>query len=101
MCVHLILEDYCSQPADLVLSHIRKVFGKEWKYIGLALGLDSYQINIIELNVKDFDDRAFKMLTDWKQKNANACYCMLISAMTSEGLIQGAEILKQEIKTST
>lgn len=83
-----------------MLSRIRKVFGKDWKHVGLALGLDSNQINIIELNEKDFEDKAFTMLTEWKKTNANVCYCMLISAMTTEGLVQGAETLKQEIKPS-
>ena len=40
------------------------------------------------------------MLTEWKQRNANACYCMLISAMTREDLNHGVEVLKKEIKTS-
>ena len=84
-----------------MLSRIRKEFGKDWKHVGFSLGFNSSQINIIELNQRDFDDRAFKMLTDWKQGNAKACYCVLISAMTAEGLSGGVEILKQEINPST
>ena len=97
----LILENYCFQPEHRVLSCIRNQFGKDWKYVGLDLKLDNSVINIIELNQQDFDDRAFKMMSEWIQRNADSCYCQLIYAMEKQGLDSGVQVLKQEIKSST
>ena len=84
-----------------MLSATRKQFGKDWKYVGLDLGLDYSVINNIELNEQDFEDRAFKMMSGWMQRNADSCYCQLISVMEKQGLHSGVIVLKEEIKSST
>ena len=95
-----ILEAYCFQPDHRVLSAIRNQFGKDWKYFGLDLKLDNSEIKIIELNEQHFEDRAFEMMSKWVKRNANSCYCQLISAMENQGLDSGAKVLKEKIKSS-
>ena len=95
-----ILEAYCFQPDYRVLSAIRTQFGKDWKYVGLDLELDNGLIKNIEHDEQDFEDRAFKMMSKWVKRNANSCYCQLISAMENQGLDSGAKVLKEKIKSS-
>ena len=101
LCINIkTLGDYCSKPQHKVASSVRKRFGKDWKHVGLALGLDYSEIENIELNKHDNDDRAFQMLEIWIQRNVNACYCKLISAMSDQGLEDGVQVLKQKVKPS-
>ena len=98
--IYYILEDYCFRPDYRVLSAIRKQFGRDWKHVGLDLKLDNSVINIIELNQQDFEERAFKMMSEWMQRNADSCYCQLIYAMEKQGLDSGVKVLKEKIKSS-
>ena len=95
-----ITGEYCFPPKYQTLSRIRKEFGSHWKHVGYNLGLQHSVLNIIELNSQDVEQRTFRMLEEWMQRNVKTCYCKLISAMLEEGLCQGVEILKQNIKSS-
>ena len=75
-------------------------FGARWKHIGYILELDPNVIDHIELNLQEVEERAFKMLVEWIQRDVKSCYCKLISAMSEEGLHKGIEKLKFKIKSS-
>ena len=75
-------------------------FGAQWIHVGYSLGLEYSVLNIIELNSHEFEERAYRMLTGWMQRELHPCYCMLISAMECEGLKRGVEVLKFKIKSS-
>ena len=96
----LITEDYCFQPHHRVLSGIRLEFGTKWKYIGYNLDLTHDIIDYIELSTPTVEDRSFRMLIEWIQRDVKSCYCKLISVMTEEGLYEGVENLKYRIKSS-
>ena len=61
--------------------------------------LDPNVIDHIELNLQEVQERSFRMLVEWIQRDAKSCYCKLISAMTEEHLDKGIEILKCKIKS--
>jgi len=82
-----------------VLSSIRREIGEQWKYVGYALGIDHAVLNTIEHDSPKIEDRAFKMLADWIERNADSCYCELISAMNNEYLSRGVGVLKEKIKS--
>ena len=82
------------------MSSIRWEFGTQWKHVGYALGLEHSVLECIELNDHKTEERAFRMLNEWIQRDAKSCYCKLISAMYQEGLVEGVEILKRKIKSS-
>ena len=42
-----------------------------WKHIGLALRLDPGQLNVIEAETSNLDDRLTAMLTLWLNRNYN------------------------------
>ena len=84
-----------------LITAIRKQLSKDWKYVGFCLELDNSVMNVIGLNSQDSEERAFKMMCEWMQRNANACYCQLINAMDKQGLDSGIKALKNEIKLST
>ena len=75
-------------------------FGTQWIHVGYALGFEHSVLNIIELNSHEFEERAFRMLTGWMQRELHPCYCILISAMESQDLKRGVEVLKLKIKSS-
>ena len=80
------------------MSSIRQEFGTKWKHVGLILEINYNVINLIELNLKQFEERSFNMMVEWFQRDPNPCYCKLIFAMNKEGLHSGIEVLKSKIK---
>lgn len=94
------LGDYCSQPEYRIMSYIRRELGTKWKHIGYTLGLEHSVLNCIEHNNHQVEERSFNMLEEWMQRDVEACYCKLISAMERESLCSGAEALKSKIKPS-
>ena len=83
-----------------MLSGIRLEFGTRWKHVGYILELEPNVIDHIELNLREVEERCFRMLVEWIQRDVNSCYCKLISAMAEEHLDKGIEILKCKIKSS-
>ena len=96
----MFIEDYCLEPQHRVLLSIRGKFGAKWKYVGYILGLEHDVIDNIELNSPAMEERCFRMLAEWIQRDVKSCYCKLISAMAEEHLDRGIEILKCKIKSS-
>ena len=80
------------------MSSIRWEFGTKWKHVGLILEINHNVINLIELNLQQFEERSFNMMIEWMQRDPNPCYCKLILAMNKEGLLRGIEVLKSKIK---
>ena len=96
---HLFLDKYCFWPDYRVLSSIRREIGKQWKHVGYALGLEHSLLECTEHNhPHGVEEKAFKMLTDWIQRDVHPCYCKLIYAMDKEHLHQGVECLRFYIK---
>ena len=82
------------------MSSIRTELGSQWRHIGYTLGLQDCALNNVELNYSKVEEQAFNMLKLWIEKDANACYCKLISAMNGEGLFKEVETLKEKIEAS-
>ena len=80
------------------MSSIRREFGTNWKHVGLNLEIKYNVIDLIELNVQQFEERSFNMMVKWLQGDPNPCYCKLIFAMKKERLFSGIEVLKSKIK---
>ena len=96
---YLFTEKYHFRPDYRVLSSIRREFGIQWKHVGYALGLEHSLLVCIEHNSPhEVEEKAFNMLTSWKQRDAHPCYCKLIYAMEKEHLNRGVECLKSYIK---
>ena len=64
------------------------------------MGLEHNVIELIKLNLQEVEERSFRMLVEWIQRDVKSCYCKLISAMAEEHLDRGIEILKHKIKSS-
>ena len=96
--MYLILGGYCFRPNHRILSSLRKEFGTKWKHVGYILGLDHSSLTNIEINSHEIEERAFKMLVEWLERDVESCYCKLISAMNEEGLCEKVDILKHKIK---
>ena len=82
------------------MSSIRTELGSQWRHIGYTLGLQDSKLNNIELNFPKVEERAFNMLKMWIEKDVEACYCKLISAMKEEGFVNEVETLKEKITAS-
>ena len=91
--------DFCCEPQHRILSSIRTEFGSKWKHIGYALGIEHGVLENIEIDYRRTGDQTFRMLNEWMQRDADSCYCKLISAMNKEGLVRGVQILKASIKS--
>ena len=100
MYVSLTLGHYCYQSDYQVLSSVRREFGKQWKHIGYALGLNHCVHKNIEHNLHKVEEQTFRMFEEWIQRHVDCCYCKLISAMNDEGLCDAVTVLKLKIELS-
>ena len=82
------------------MSSIRTELGSQWRQVGYTLGLQDSSLNSIELDYPEVGEQAFNMLKMWTEKDVEACYCKLISAMNGEGLVKEIETLKEKIEAS-
>ncbi|XP_038052476.1 uncharacterized protein LOC119725187 [Patiria miniata] len=64
--------DNRGRPPDRLLNDVAKEIVSDWRRLGIDLGLSRATIaNIERLPNKDEQDKAFEMLTSWKQKLRN------------------------------
>ena len=82
-----------------MLTSIRKTLGRQWKHVGLRLGLHITTLENIQLNnINQVEEQAFEMLKAWCDSDTESCYCKLISVLIAEDLNNVAEELTKIIK---
>lgn len=75
---------------------------KDWKHIGLQLGVESCSLDCIDLNSTRVEDKALTMLLKWKNGKVDPCCCELHSVLHDHKLHEAVKYLEENLhKTHT
>ena len=72
-------------PSDDVLEDLAQELGGNWEKLGRRPGFNQAKIDNFDLTKKELEEKAFKMLMAWKQKEgSNATYKVLYDALCNK-----------------
>lgn len=69
-------------PNDAQLEKVSRYIGSNYQLVGVALGLETRDIERIELNNYNGQTRIFRMLVAWRDTDGGATEGKLISVLT-------------------